>query len=53
MPDYIPFLDLEQKVRETLESEDQEIKCSQCLEYEACISGDPLAIPCLGRKEQK
>lgn len=43
---YIPFLDLESKVQETLRKEDQEIKCSQCPEYEACISGEPLAIPC-------
>lgn len=53
MPDYIPFSDLEQKVRETLESEDREIKCSQCSEYEACISGEPLAVPCPSREEQK
>ncbi len=53
MSEYIPFLDFEQKVRETLESEDQEIRCSQCPEYEACILGEPLAIPCPGRKEQK
>ena len=26
--------------------EDQDIKCSQCPEREACISGEPLAIPC-------
>lgn len=38
MKTYIPFLDLESKV--------QEIKCSNCPEREACISGEPLAIPC-------
>lgn len=43
---FLPFLDLESKVQETLKKEDQEIKCSQCPEYEACISGEPLAIPC-------
>ena len=43
---YIPFLDLESKVAETLKREDQEFKCSQCPEYEACISGEILAIPC-------
>lgn len=45
---YIPFLDLESKVTETLKREDQEIqkiKCIECPEYEACISGEPLAIP--------
>lgn len=43
------FLDLESKVKETLEREDQElqgIRCSKCPEYESCISGEPLAIPC-------
>ena len=44
---YIPFLDLESKVAETLKREDLEIKhCRDCPEYEACISGEPLAIPC-------
>ncbi|MBQ2809657.1 MAG: hypothetical protein IJF11_02060 [Clostridia bacterium] len=43
---YIPFLDLESKVQEILRKEYQEIKCSQCPEYEACISGGALAIPC-------
>ena len=43
---YIPFLDLESKVAETLKKEDQEIKCSQCPEHEAYISCEPLAIPC-------
>lgn len=52
MSEYISFLDLEQKVREILESEDREIRCSQCPEYEACISGEPLAVPCPSRKEQ-
>ena len=46
MKTYVPFLDLESKVQETLKREDQEIKCSQCPEHEACISGEPLAIPC-------
>ena len=41
------FLDLESKVAETLKREDREIKCcSECPEHEACISGEPLAIPC-------
>ena len=40
------FLDLESKVQETLEREDREFKCSICPEFEACISGEPLAIPC-------
>ena len=46
MKNYILFLDLESKVQETQRREDEEIKCSNCPEREACISGEPLAIPC-------
>lgn len=43
---YIPFLDFEAKALEILKSEEKEIKCSNCLEYEYCVSGEPLVIPC-------
>lgn len=52
MPDYIPFLDLEELVSKTLKREEQELSCGACPEREYCISGEPVAIPCPAHDNQ-